>query len=74
MPEESSRYDLARMRFPFTFMGILSVALGLWIAAYFLGHPTHDAVLIVLEVLPAGGLLAFGGWLVVRRISSGRAA
>lgn len=56
------------MRFPFTFMGLLSIALGIWIVAYAALHPVHDAVVLGLEAIPAVALLAFGGWIVVRRL------
>lgn len=56
------------MRFPFTFMGLLSIALGAWIVGYAALHPAHDAFVVGLELLPAGVLLAFGGWILVRRL------
>ena len=62
------------MRFPFTFMGLLSVALGAWIAGYVLLHPSHDGVTLGLEVIPAIGLALFGGWLLYRRVVHGRTA
>jgi hypothetical protein len=62
------------MRFPFTFMGLLSVVLGAWIAAYIALHPTSDALTLGLEVVPAVALVAFGGWLLYRRVVHGRAA
>lgn len=62
------------MRFPFTFMGLLSIGLGAWIAGYALLHPTSDPITTGLEVAPALGLIAFGGWLLYRRMTHGRAA
>lgn len=62
------------MRFPFTFMGLLSLAMGAWIGAYALLHPTRDAVSLGLEVVPAAAMLGFGGWLIYRRLAHGRAA
>ncbi len=62
------------MRFPFTFMAILSIALGAWIGSYLLMHPTRDPVLLALELLPAVVLAAFGGWLLYRRLAHGSAA
>jgi hypothetical protein len=62
------------MRFPFTFMGLLSVALGAWIAAYVAFHPTRDAVTVGLEVVPAAALILFGGWLLYRRAVHGKTA
>jgi len=62
------------MRFPFTFMGLLSVALGAWVAGYALLHPSGDGITLGLEVVPAVALAAFGGWLLYRRVVHGRAA
>ncbi len=62
------------MRFPFTFMGLLSIGLGAWIAGYGVLHPTHDPVTAGLELAPSLGLVAFGGWLLYRRVTRGRAA
>ena len=62
------------MRFPFTFMGLLAIALGAWIAGYLLLHPSRDGLTVGLEVVPALGLFAFGGWLLYRRAVHGRAA
>ena len=62
------------MRFPFTFMGVFSVALGGWIGAYAAFHPTHDAVTQALEFGPGIGLVAFGAYLIYRRLAHGSAA
>lgn len=62
------------MRFPFTFMGLLSIGLGAWITGYAALHPTSDPVTTSLEVAPALGLVGFGGWLLYRRATRGRAA
>lgn len=62
------------MRFPFTFMGLLSVALGGWITGYLVAHPSRDGVTVALEVVPAAGLVLFGAWLLYRRVVHGKAA
>ncbi len=62
------------MRFPFTFMGLVSVALGGWILGYLLLHPSRDGVTLGLELVPALALFGFGGWLLYRRAVHGRAA
>ena len=74
MPESVSRYDLSAMRFPFPFMGVLSIALGAWIVGYLLLHPSSDAVTLGLELVPALTLFGFGGWVLYRRAVHGRAA
>jgi hypothetical protein len=74
MPELDEPIGLDGMRFPFTFMGLLSVAMGAWIGAYALSHPSRDGVTVGLEVVPAVLFVAFGGWVLYRRLVHGRAA
>ena len=62
------------MRFPFTFMGLLSVAMGTWIGGYVLLHRSNDPVTVALEVVPALALVAFGAFLLYRRAVHGKAA
>ena len=56
------------MRFPFTFMGLLSIALGAWILAYLALHPTADGLTLGLELVPALALVGFGAWVLIRRV------
>ena len=62
------------MRFPFTFMGLFSLALGAWVAWYLALHPATDPVLFGLEIVPAVALFAFGAYVLYRRLWHGRAA
>ena len=62
------------MRFPFTFMGVLSLAFGAWVAGYVFLHPTADAVTVGIEVVSAALLAAFGAYLLYRRAVKGKAA
>jgi hypothetical protein len=55
------------MRFPFRFMGLLSVLLAAWIGSYIYLHPVRDGLTLALELLPAIGLAAFGIWVLVPR-------
>ena len=65
---------MSEVRFPFTFMGLLSIALGAWIVGYLLLHRSNDGVTLGLELVPALALFAFGAWLLYRRAVHGRAA
>jgi hypothetical protein len=62
------------LRFPFTFMGVFSVAFGGWVGAYVALHPTHDPVTQALELGPGIGLVGFGAYLIYRRVAHGSAA
>jgi hypothetical protein len=55
------------MRFPFRFMGLLSVLLAAWIGSYVYLHPVRDGFTLALELLPAAGLAAFGVWVLFPR-------
>lgn len=54
------------MRFPFRFMGVLSVAIAGWILYYVRVHPIRDTVTVGMEAISAAGLLAFGCWVIYR--------
>jgi len=59
------------VRFPFTFMGVLSVALGVWIFLYFLIRKPDGPVSGGIEVATAFVMVAFGSWVVWRRLTRG---
>jgi cytochrome c-type biogenesis protein CcmH/NrfF len=55
------------MRFPFRFMGLLSVLLAVWIGSYVYLHPVKDGLTLALELLPAVALAGFGVWVLMPR-------
>jgi hypothetical protein len=55
------------MRFPFRFMGLLSVLLAVWIGSYVYLHPVNDGLTLALELLPAVALAGFGVWVLMPR-------
>ena len=59
------------MRFPFTFMGITSLLLGAWIFLYFGLRRPDGPVSGGIEVATAFVMVAFGSWVVWRRLSRG---
>lgn len=62
------------MRFPFTFMGLLSLAFGVWIAVYFAQHRSQDPVVAGSGWLAAALMMAFGSYVVLRRLRRGSQA
>ena len=63
------------MRFPFTFMGVVSLAFGAWVVAYVTAfHRPADPFTEVMEA--TAGLLSagLGVYLIGRRIRHGREA
>jgi len=59
------------VRFPFTFMGFLSVAFGAWMAFYFGLHPFRDPVLMASAWAAAALSLGFGAYVLIRRVRQG---
>lgn len=59
------------MRFPFTFMGLLSLGFGGWIAGYFLIHRSSDPVVAGSGWGAAILMLAFGVYVLIRRFRHG---
>jgi hypothetical protein len=57
------------VRFPFTLMGIMSLGLGVWIMVYFLVRQPDGAVSGGIEVAMAFVMIAFGSWVVWRRLT-----
>ena len=59
------------MRFPFTFMGLMALGLGLWVLVYLAGHRGLDPgsqVFAAATVVLAWGLAAY---VLIRRIRRG---
>lgn len=59
------------MRFPFTFMGVMSLLVGLWIFIYFTIHRPDDALSGGMEVAMGFVMIGFGSWVVWRRLRGG---
>lgn len=62
---------MARVRFPFTFMGGLALGIGFWVFAYLAGH--RDMDVLSQEVAAASGIVCFGfgGYVLIRRVRRG---
>jgi hypothetical protein len=59
------------VRFPFTFMGLMSVAMGAWILLYELARPTADALARGIALGAGAAFLGLGVYLVGRRLVKG---
>jgi hypothetical protein len=57
------------VRFPFTFMGLFSLGLGIWLFSYFILGRADGPVSGGIEVATAFTLVAFGSWVVWRRLT-----
>ena len=60
-----------RVRFPFTFMGVLALAIGLWVVAYLAGHRSLDPVAQELAVGTAIVCFGFAAYVIIRRVMRG---
>ncbi|HEY3084566.1 MAG TPA: hypothetical protein VGK28_03825 [Candidatus Dormibacteraeota bacterium] len=59
------------MRFPFTFMGVLALAFGVWVVVYLASHPTLDLVAQQLAVGTAVLCFGFAAYVLIRRVRRG---
>jgi uncharacterized membrane protein len=62
---------LKRLRFPFTFMGVMALGLGLWVLVYLSGHPLLDPGsqgIAAATIVIAWG---FAAYVLIRRIRRG---
>ena len=62
------------MRFPFTFMGVFSLAVGLWMFFFLITHPHMDPFAGGLVTMSAFLMVAFGSFVVYRRYQERRGA
>jgi len=58
------------VRFPFTFLGIMALVIGLWVVVYLAGHQLDPASrnLAIATVVVSW---AFGAYVVIRRVRRG---
>ena len=59
------------VRFPFTLLGLMAIAIGVWVAVYLTVHPGLDPVSTGLAFATAVGALVFGAYVLVRRLRRG---
>ena len=60
-----------RVRFPFTFMGVLALAIGVWVVVYLVGHRTLDLVAQELAIGTAVVCFGFAAYVLIRRVMRG---
>jgi len=60
-----------RLRFPFTFMGVIALAIGIWVVAYLGAHGELDPGSQGLALATAVGCFAFAAYVLVRRVRRG---
>jgi polyferredoxin len=59
------------VRFPFTFMGIVALAIGVWIVAYLASRPALDPTSRELAAGTAVVCFAFALYVAIRRVRRG---
>lgn len=60
-----------RLRFPFTFMGLMALGLGLWVLVYLGVHRELDPASQGVGLVTVAICLGFGVYVLVRRIRRG---
>ena len=59
------------MRFPFTFMGLMALAIGLWVVLYLAAHRSLDVLSQQLAGATAVVCFAFALYVLIRRVRRG---
>jgi hypothetical protein len=59
------------VRFPFTFLGVMALVIGLWVVAYLAVHPSLDPVSKALAIATAVASWTFGAYVVIQRLRRG---
>jgi hypothetical protein len=59
------------LRFPFTFLGLIALAIGAWVVVYLSGHRSLDAVSQELAAATAVVCFGFGLYVLIRRLMRG---
>ena len=59
------------MRFPFTFMGLMALGIGLWVVLYLASHRAMDSVSQGIALAAAVICLGFGAYVLIRRVRRG---
>ena len=59
------------LRFPFTFMGLMSLGIGLWVVVYLAGHPGLDPVARGMAIATVVISWALGAFVLIRRVRRG---
>jgi hypothetical protein len=59
------------VRFPFTFLGLMAIGIGIWVAVYVAGHRDLDPASVWIAYATALGTFGFGAYVIVRRLRRG---
>jgi hypothetical protein len=59
------------LRFPFTFMGVMALGIGLWVVAYLAVHRSLDAGSRELAAGTAVVCFGFAAYVLIRRVVRG---
>lgn len=59
------------LRFPFTFLGFIALAIGAWVVVYLAAHRSLDAVSQDLAAATAVVCFGFGLYVLIRRLMRG---
>ena len=60
-----------RVRFPFTFMGVMALAIGIWVVVYLAAHRALDPVSQDLAGVTALVCFGFAAYVLIRRVRRG---
>ncbi len=59
------------MRFPFTFMGVMALGIGLWVGLYLTAHRSLDPASQLMAGGAGAACIVFGAYVLIRRVRRG---
>ncbi|MDQ6877878.1 MAG: hypothetical protein M3082_09295 [Candidatus Dormibacteraeota bacterium] len=71
MVAQAALLGFGRLRFPFTFMGLMALGIGIWVLAYLTGHKGLDPVSQAIAAITILISWAFSAYVLVRRVRRG---
>jgi len=71
LDERRTLLRFARVRFPFTFMGVMAIGIGVWVVAYLAGHRGLDQTTQAWAAATALVCFGFGAYVLIRRVRRG---
>jgi hypothetical protein len=70
-PARRRLLGFGRLRFPFTFMGVMALAIGIWVVVYLVAHKALDPVSQDLAGGSALVCFGFAAYVLIRRVRRG---
>jgi uncharacterized membrane protein (DUF441 family) len=68
---QAALLGFGRLRFPFTFMGLMALGIGIWVLAYLTGHRGLDPMSQAIAATTILISWTFSAYVLIRRVRRG---